>query len=93
MPDQPNKTDVIQDNQQGLTLADKTKIRILNQDVVRMLANSGANERVALLVLMNCLGSLLATQFKDLDRVDKLHWAQTMLPLYVKTYQTGEKKI
>lgn len=77
----------------GLTQHQRREISDLNKRVVAVFQVHGADAPTAFTVLMNVLGSLLATQFNEPQRADRIAQAQTYLPMYVQAYLVKEKKL
>lgn len=81
------------DNPFPLSLADRNQIRDLNRRVAAVFAQQGTDPKLAFIVLLNVLGSLIGTQMNDLERVDAVAKAQMTLPMYVEAYRVKEIKL
>ena len=78
----------------GMTTHQRERIRDLNRRVASVFVDQGLNDpQLVFTVLLNVFGSLLGTQFNDLQRVDYIAKAQAMLPMYVEAYRVKEKKL
>lgn len=91
MPDE--KRDIVQDRVlPGLTLRDRSDIRLTTNQLVRMLDLNDVRPEVAYTALLNVLGALIGTRMVD-DAPTLIARAQQLLPLYVESYRIKEKQI
>ena len=77
----------------NLTPAQRNEIRDLSKRVAAVFQVHGADAKTAFTVLLNVMGSLIGTQFNDLERVDYIYKAQAYLPMYVEAYRVKEKTL
>lgn len=85
MPDDPRDS--------GLTLTDRTHIRTLHAEIMRVCQARGVSTRVQLLALINALGHTIAEWTDVKGQKVLIAEAQARLPFYVEAYRTKEKNI
>ena len=94
MPHDPLMRDVLHDNQPGgLTAKDRETQKILMRTILRECQIHTNDPRIAYLALVNCLGSLLATQFDVKESGRLLAETTIKLPMYIEVYRSREKTI
>ena len=84
--------DLPEPQEHGLSFADKMKIRALASQLVATIQLSTNDPRLGFVALLNVLASLIA-RFPPNEVAGRIHTVQTMLPMYVETYRTKEKKV